>query len=679
VVTMPVRHGPLRPVEVAEAAVLSDVTVALCLVGWLLPFGFILLAAAVTPMALVAVRNRPRAVIAGGVAAMTISFLIAGTSLSTNVGACAVLGTLLGAAYRRRWGTLRTVGAAALLIWPPAALVLLFLLTVLSRLRRLALDQITNTWAGAARTLRDVRLDGLAKFGDTVTRWEVGHWRVSVPALLLVAIVGGTWLARGMAWPILGRLAVAVASAPPPPVADDGDEGPVEPVPVQLCDVVYRYEGADHAALRGVSLTVEPGQFVAIVGPNGSGKSTLARILGGRPPTEGSVHRPGRVGRGRPGGTSLIFQRPESQVLGVRVRDDVVWGLPAGHGTDVATLLAKVGLDALADRESATLSGGELQRLAVAAALARRPHLLISDEATAMVDAEGRLLLTELYTALAADEGLGVVHVTHRPEEAARADHALTLEHGRLRDAPPRPPVGPVIAGFRSDTAGPPLLRLAGVGHVYSAGSPWSHRALDHVDLIVRDGEGVLVVGANGSGKSTLAWILAGLLVASEGTATLEGEAIDQVVGRVALSFQHARLQLLRTTVGSDIRSASGVDQAGADAAMTLVGLDPATFASRRVDQLSGGQQRRAALAGMLARKPRVLVLDEPFAGLDAGGRAGLIDVLGRLRTESGLTLVVISHDLEHADLLVDRVVTLDSGRIIADGPVDTLARVEPT
>jgi energy-coupling factor transport system ATP-binding protein len=139
-------------------------------------------------------------------------------------------------------------------------------------------------------------------------------------------------------------------------------------------------------------------------------------------------------------------------------------------------------------------------------------------------------------------------------------------------------------------------------------------------------------------------------------------------VGQVALSFQHARLQLLRSKVGSDIRAAAGVGDQEAAAALELVGLDAAEFAGRAIDQLSGGQQRRVALAGLLARQPRVLVLDEPFAGLDNSSRVGLIDVLDRLRAETRLTVVVISHDLEGADRLAERVIILREGRVVDDG-----------
>jgi energy-coupling factor transport system ATP-binding protein len=107
-----------------------------------------------------------------------------------------------------------------------------------------------------------------------------------------------------------------------------------------------------------------------------------------------------------------------------------------------------------------------------------------------------------------------------------------------------------------------------------------------------------------------------------------------------------------------------------------MVGIEP-NMSTFRIDQLSGGQQRRVAVAGMLARRPRVLVLDEPFAGLDAAGRTGLIEVLARLRRDARLTLVIISHDLEHADQLVDRAATMRDGRIIADRPIHALTGVE--
>jgi energy-coupling factor transport system ATP-binding protein len=453
------------------------------------------------------------------------------------------------------------------------------------------------------------------------------------------------------------------------------------PVPVVARDVSYRYAGTCRPAVDGVSMDVERGEFVAVQGPNGSGKSTLARILAGTPPTTGTVQRPGGVGLGQPDGTAVVFQRPETQVLGTRVRDDVVWGLPPERRPDVDWELDRVGLDGFADRDTSTLSGGELQRLAVAAALAHQPALLISDETTAMIDAGGRDQLLDLLHRLR-DEGLSVVHVTHREEETAAAQRvvhlgsepAATRSSGRTNGANG-------CARAPSPTAGPPLIRLREVGLVYDEGSPWAHRALDGVSLDIARGEGLLVHGPNGSGKTSLAWILAGLLAPTEGTATLHGTPLSRKLDHLGLSFQHARLQLQRSTVLADIRAAAGADDDEARAALDAMGLDPDTYGDRGIDELSGGQQRRVTLAGLLAANPEVLVLDEPFAGLDRAGRADLVDILAELRRH-GTTVVLVSHDLDDTDLIIDHTVALDAGRIVRDSrppcrdqpddPVDT-------
>jgi energy-coupling factor transport system ATP-binding protein len=417
-----------------------------------------------------------------------------------------------------------------------------------------------------------------------------------------------------------------------------------------------------------------------VTGPNGAGKSTFARLLAGAAPTYGSIHRPGAVGLGRAGGTTLVFQRPESQVLGVRVRDDVVWGLPvdAKHGTgvDVEGVLETVGLAGLADRDTVTLSGGQLQRLAVAAALARRPALLISDESTAMLDPAGRERLLALLRALPADDGPTVVHATHRADEISAADAVVSLgavAAPRRERAFPPPlrwrPAPPSAPG-----ASTPLVSLRDVGYVYSAGTPWAHRALSGVDLDIATGDAVLVVGGNGSGKSTLAWLLAGLLTPTEGDALLEGEPIVTQVGRVGLCFQHARLQLLRHTVAHEL---DGIESGFGTAAevLALVGLPPRLAASA-IDDLSGGQQRRVALARLLASESPLLVLDEPLAGLDDDARAELVAVLARLRATRPIALVIVSHDIEELSPIVDRVVALRNGEVVLSETADSVEAV---
>ena len=214
------------------------------------------------------------------------------------------------------------------------------------------------------------------------------------------------------------------------------------------------------------------------------------------------------------------------------------------------------------------------------------------------------------------------------------------------------------------------MIRLDGVGHIYAPRTPWAHRALTGIDLAVQPGERVLVTGPNGSGKSTLAWILAGLILPTEGVAAIDGRALSDAIGTVTIAFQHARLQLFRPTVEDDIRFGARLDDDQIDAALDVVGLDPGRFRPRRVDSLSGGEQRRVVLAGLLARRPRLMVLDEPLAGLDSGARQSLVDVLAHLRREGGLATVIVSHDLDDAAVLADRVVALEVGRVVSDGPL---------
>ncbi len=658
---------------------MGDACVALCVVGRFLPGGGLLRVAAVVPFAAVAARHRVRASITSAIAAASVGLLVVGVGVVSSIFACAVLGAVVGVAFRRRWTAWRTALVAAGAIWPPIAVSVVGALLIFGDLRRLTFAQVRNSWLGTSRILSDLGLDRLASAGDEVVALVLRWWWIVIPGALLAAIVAVTLLSRLIAGPVLRRLHDAV---PPSPVHSDfthSDPDPPGPVPVRLATAGYSFPGSVVPALADVSMTVRSGEFVAVVGPNGSGKSTFVRLLAGRTPTWGSISRPGSPGLGHPDGTGLIFQRPEAQVLGVRVRDDLVWGLPKDHAVDVSGVLTTVGLATFANRETATLSGGELQRLAIASALARRPRLLLSDESTAMIDQEGRKELTRLFRRLALEDGLAVVHVTHDHTEAHDATRTVAFEHGRLtRLGQPNPRARPVVRrdrGPRSPASTVPLVRLSGVGHVYGDRSPWAHRALQDVDLTICPAEGILIVGANGSGKSTLAWILAGLLRPNEGAASLDARPLDRCVGRVALSLQHARLQLQRPIVRDDIATASGASPDIVAEVLRLVGLKPDSFLDRHIDQLSGGEQRRVAIAGLLAGRPRLLVLDEPFAGLDEQGREALTQVIARLRVATGLTLVIVSHDREPALRIVDRVVTLDDGTLVDAPTSSTLDR----
>ena len=642
-----VRHelrGALRPSELAEAAVLGDLGLVLEVLGWFVPLvGAAFQGLAIVPFAALAARQRARTAVVAMFAASSVSFLVGGVGIVVETAIAGSLGLAVGTAYRRRWNPATAVLIATVTAGIPVAVLSLVGEALSPGLRRLAFAQVEILWHDVRAGLKLVGSDSLASSGDQTLRWVIDHWWLTVPLFELFAIVLAAALCARYLWPFLVRLehdspAPAEASPWPGPdtVVHAGAAAGIEaadraPVPVELDQVSYQYPGSNAWAIAQVSLSVEPRSFLAVVGPNGSGKSTLVRLVAGRlSPTLGTVRRAGDPGLGVPGGTSMIFQRPESQVLGVRARDDVVWGLPPTPRPDVGALLARVGLAGFEERETAGLSGGELQRLAIAACLAREPRLLISDEATAMIDGPGRAEVVALLESLAAAGIPAVPEWSRKPQQSS--------------------------------------LRVRGLGYVYADGTPWARRALEDVDLDLHRGEGIVVTGDNGSGKSTLAWILAGLLAPTEGEVLLEGQPVVAGTGAVGISFQHARLQLIRPTVLSDV--AYGADKDRATAALRSVGLDPVTMGPRRVDELSGGEQRRVALAGLLVRDPVLLVLDEPYAGLDDEARAGLATILARLRDEQKMATVVVSHDLDNAELLGDRLVILESGRGVGERTV---------
>ncbi|GAA3029056.1 ATP-binding cassette domain-containing protein [Gordonia defluvii] len=676
--------GPLRPHEIALAAVLGGLTVATIVVAQVLPILTSVALLAPVPMALVGQRTRPRALIAVVVAAAGVSFALAGLSAAVSVVGAGVIGGLVGELKRRRRG-LWSFAAASLLVAPIMGGLSVLVFVVLVPLRRLLLESLENTVTGFAKALDEIgtRLPGggqaVGQIADglrTMSTAIVQYWW----AWLWLSSATGTVLSLFVAWWLVGGVIERVRAIPSVDTLDEPSRriavSTPGPLPVELEQVGFRYPGAREPALRDVSMRIAPGEFVAIVGPNGSGKSTVAKILAGRAPTTGRVRRPGDPGLGCPGGTAMVLQRPETQMLGARVADDVVWGLPDDVRIDVEELLAEVGLAGLADRDTADLSGGQQQRLALAAALARNPALLIADEVTAMVDPAGRGELLSVLAALPRRRGLAVVLITHRADEAAAADRVVHLRDGQVDQAPPHwlagagefevpsqpvrpsPPISP-------HRPGQTLIELDGIGHRYLSGSPWEVTALREVTLRVARGEGLLIVGGNGSGKSTLAWILAGLTVPTSGTAHYDGSPISKQVGAVKLTFQHARLQLQRPTLGEDIQAAGGVEVGSLEVAHLLdeVGL-PREFAARSTDALSGGQMRRGVLAGALAGHPEIVVADEPLAGLDPQARADVVALFGRMRA-AGLTLIVISHDLDEIAAVCDRQVELVDGVLV--------------
>ena len=705
----------LTPVEVATAGALSGLAVTFGLIAAVTPvFQLLFQVATAVPLAMASLKLRPRASVAAFASTVLLAIAVGGFATAGRSFQAALIGLVIGHLHKKRasWAAVSAVAAGLGVIWGVGT-GLAFL--VLADLRTLGLESIRKSLDGLLTLIAYIpHTGGLVEAGHQLGQWFVDWWWVWIPITRFVGVAFLVLAARWLLGAILRRITLDPGWDPllnaPTAGADSDDEATASsPLPLTLTDATFTYPGADHPALSGVTLTLERPEYTVVVGHNGSGKSTLALLLAGATPGAGTRTGGGMLGAA--GGTALVGQRSELLVLGQNVAEDVTWGMSERDvaALDLDALLERVGLAGLADADPRSLSGGQLQRLALAGALARSPRLLISDESTAMIDRDGRADMLDLLASLP-DTGIAVVHITHDPAEAARADRVITVDGGRvLSDVPGSSSIDEAVAGNarpvipeeesrgatrdvsktrEATTAssakeggerawGTPTLTNTEhlwadrVAHTYDLGTPWEKPVLRDVSLILEPGQAMLITGDNGSGKTTLSRILTGLLVPTWGNVTLGGTPMERRVGDVALSMQFARLQLQRPSVRTDILAAaghgpligSGVGRRKntlsreegdriVERAMSLVGLDPA-LASRGIDDLSGGQMRRVALAGLLASDPRVLILDEPMAGLDAASRELLISVLDE-RRRAGLSILVISHDLEGMDDLCD-------------------------
>lgn len=236
-----------------------------------------------------------------------------------------------------------------------------------------------------------------------------------------------------------------------------------------------------------------------------------------------------------------------------------------------------------------------------------------------------------------------------------------------------------------------PVIKVENLTHVYAAGTPFEVTSLDNVSLEIARGEFLAVVGATGSGKSTLVQHFNGLLKPASGKVTVCGlDVSDKQAGRmlwrkVGLVFQRPEQQFFEETVFDDVafgpkNMGLGTDEVKerVEDALRLAGLDPAQVGQLSPYRLSGGMQRRAAIAGVLALRPEVLALDEPTAGLDPQGRRQLLERLENVRREWGAAIILVTHSMEEAGRLAERVVVLNRGRLAMTGtPREVFSRVE--
>jgi len=475
-------------------------------------------------------------------------------------------------------------------------------------------------------------------------------------------------------------------------------------------------------ALQDVDLDALDGEVLLLAGDAGSGKSSLLRMVNGLVPhSSGGRFRGDVVVHGRNVRThrprdladvvGFVHQDPEAQFVVDRVEDDLAFVLE-NLGTDPATMRRRVeevldalGIAHLRHRSPATLSGGERQRCAVAGALASAPSVLVLDEPTSMLDPQGADDVLAAVARLNHDLGTTVVVAEHRLERAApMADRAVLLRDGRIaavgrppevltgyagaptvthlgrllgwdpapltvrdgracvRSSPPGTlptPPAPTTAdpAIHAPAPGPTLLRAVAL-----AAAPASTPVLHDIDLEVRAGEVVALLGRNGSGKTTLLRALAGLLAPTSGSVVREGAVAYVPQDPNTLLFAATvRAEVLETT-----RLLGRADPAAVDRWLAAMAIEE--LADRHPRSLSAGQRQRVAIAAVAVGGAPVLLLDEPTRGIDAPSRAAL-EAAVRGHAAEGGAVVLATHDVELAARCASRVVVLGDGEVVAAGP----------
>ncbi|MFK4837235.1 dipeptide ABC transporter ATP-binding protein [Microbacterium sp. ZW T2_14] len=480
--------------------------------------------------------------------------------------------------------------------------------------------------------------------------------------------------------------------------------------------VVIGHEGP---MVKPLDVRIEPGRTLAIIGESGSGKTLTAKSLVGLLPrgfrAEGSVRIGDRrlpldasepVWRSVRGGTvTLLLQDPFTSLSPVhRCGDQIAWTSDAAAGRRlpraardraVAERLAEVKLPAHVARSFPhELSGGMRQRVAIAAALAADPQLIIADEPTTALDASNQAEILDLLRSVQQARSLCVILISHDLGMVrGRSDDVLVMRHGEVVErgatsavlADPQHPytralieADPTIAVTEPravddipHATSTPLLSAIGIVKHFG-----ERTVLDGVSLEIGAGQIAGVVGESGSGKSTLARCITGLETEDGGSVAFEGAMLapgrrSRAPEQMQIVFQDPYSSLNpMMSVGAILREALGVaHRPASDVAglLEMVGL-PAEFARKRPAELSGGQRQRVAIARALAPQPRLLICDESVSALDVSVQAQILALLMRLREELGIALLFISHDLAVVRMIADTVTVLWNGRVVETG-----------
>ena len=453
---------------------------------------------------------------------------------------------------------------------------------------------------------------------------------------------------------------------------------------LELKNLGFTYHGAHEPALAGVSCAVQAGEFVCITGDSGCGKSTLLLAIkgllrGGELQGEVTVSR--TDASGSTSAVGIVFQSAESQILCSTVAEEVAFGPenlcvpPERIAVRVREALKAVGLEGKEGRSVERFSAGQKQRLAIASVLSMQPGVLLLDEPTSQLDVQGKRELLAVLSGLKKG-GHTVIIAEHDPRPFANmVDRYLNLERGRLADAGASPPDK---LRYRSKAFAPPRRAAPpGTGPVLDVrrlglSYPETGEVLKRVDLRVNRGERVHLFGCNGAGKSSLLRCLAGLLRPDSGEIGIAGERNpdpSRLLGKAGVLFQNPARQLFCESVREEV--AFSLERLGYPAhesgravseALSFCGIPH--LADRAPLTLSFGEQHRVALAAVLAPRPALLLLDEPFAGLDFPQRLTLLALLGGMPHRYGTTIVIASHDELPDPRWADRSFLLQEGRV---------------
>ena len=496
---------------------------------------------------------------------------------------------------------------------------------------------------------------------------------------------------------------------------------------LKIDNLSYRYPSRKQFTLKNINLTLADGEMLLLAGRSGCGKSTLIKAVSGllgseeRGELQGAIYLQGEdISKWPPEKTGqlvgTVYQSPDDQLFAMTVADEVGFALenqgeePEVIARKVSETLQLVGLGGFEDYSIHKLSGGQRQRLALASILVTRPGLLILDEPVSQMNPQGVQSFMQLLVRLNREAGIAILMIEHRVNElckyfsrlavmqdgrivydglvkdawqamTGRTDlglrepqivklcralqlSELTIDQGRIVQLL-RSECEPVAAAAQAQPAGQqqPLLEARDLYYTYPGSK---EPTLKKLQFTLYQGQITAIMGFNGAGKSTLMNLLGGLTKTQQGSMLLQGQPVDKQLGKIGYLRQEPDLMLLADTVREELcwKNHTITQQ---ELQQLLEHMNLAEYADDFPLALSKGQRLRVVLGAMLAKKPALLLLDEPTTGQDEQSLAEIRRLLLAYKEQGG-SIFICTHDMELAAQVADRVIVLCAGQIIADG-----------